>query len=673
MTLEEKQTLQKKLNVVTRAEGYMDIMMYVPDNNVKVADVTSNDISKYSDIRTISNIKDYTSSSIATLEENLWLLNGRFITPSEGRTYKGYMSNSVSNENGQFKTNPNLDIKLSMKSKVEYMSIILNPSVKSGYPKIINLYCYDENGTQIGSTLQKDISKETSLPNVVYEVNLENVASLKLEFVDTATPYRRIRVSNIMFGKVLTLDQDQVENTDYLDKCSYVVDTIPSRTFSFTVNNYDKKYNVDNPNNSYMSLDKQTKIMFRNGYNVYGYYEEVDDQGNTKGYIENPNKVQEIVWDGWKELRLMEVTTDGEDTCTFSCGSILDIMDDTYTHELFPGEGRRVAKIVEDLLNFEGLPLNTITFSTDDNNVNYGDYIINTVLPDAPVREIIQLLAFSIGATILIQDDNTIRFANVNINDESTYPYKHKFTYDNFESTPSAEELEHTDKISLPKYNTKKVNQIEEKLQTIELTAFNQEVNYGECTPTKYAISAENLNEGSVRTAELYSRRGFFTSNLVGDNPLKVDIIGYKLETKQTQDRTNTSDTLIIDTQLMGSDTNDVIKNKYKAWYNKKFKYTMNTRGEILVNAGDFAEIETPFSGTKSKNNSLQSGGIFDNITDIGNENNYGEDVDDNLEANKPENTVTKTEQSELLRTYVLSNHITFDGTWSGDMEVIAL
>ena len=52
----------------------------------------------------------------------------------------------------------------------------------------------------------------------------------------------------------------------------------------------------------------------------------------------------------------------------------------------------------------------------------------------------------------------------------------------------------------------------------------------------------------------------------------------------------------------------------------------MTTRGEPLIDAGDYAEIETPFSGTDS-----------------------------------------------LLKTYVLQNHISFDGTWSGDMEVIAL
>ena len=67
----------------------------------------------------------------------------------------------------------------------------------------------------------------------------------------------------------------------------------------------------------------------------------------------------------------------------------------------------------------------------------------------------------------------------------------------------------------------------------------------------------------------------------------------------------------------------EIIKNKYRLWYGKKFKYTMQTRGEPLVDAGDWTTIQSPFSST--------------------------------------------------LNCYVLQNHLKFNGAWSGDMEVIAL
>ncbi len=260
---------QKYLNVTTRAESYMDIMMYLPDNSVSIANINSDDILQYSNIDSLKDIKNYTSTTIATLEENLWLLNGSFINPTAGRLYNGYISNSMSNEDGQFETNPTIDIELSNTGKVEHFSIVLNPAVKSGYPKQVNVTFIDRDDVEL-ATLTKDVTKETSLPNLVYDVNLENVAKLKIEFVDTMTPKRRIRVSSMMFGKILVLNQNQVLNTDYLDKCSYVPDSIPSRTFSFTMENYDKRYNIDNPSNGYVNLDSQTRVMIRNGYNIFG-------------------------------------------------------------------------------------------------------------------------------------------------------------------------------------------------------------------------------------------------------------------------------------------------------------------------------------------------------------------------------------------------------------------
>ena len=71
------------------------------------------------------------------------------------------------------------------------------------------------------------------------------------------------------------------------------------------------------------------------------------------------------------------------------------------------------------------------------------------------------------------------------------------------------------------------------------------------------------------------------------------------------------------------NDTSEYIKRKYLEWYKKKFKYTYNGRGEPLVNAGDYGIIQTQFSAK--------------------------------------------------MPVYILRNHWTFDGTWSGDMEVIAL
>lgn len=609
---------QKYLNVPTRAEGYLDIMMYVPDTSVSIANVSSDDVLSYARIESLKNIKEYTNTTIATLEENLWLLNGAFINPTPGRRYNGYISNTMSDSEGNFTTNPSIMVELASISDIEFFSIILNPAVKSGYPKQVDITLLNSANEELGK-FSKDISKESSLPNLVFEMKTNQVAKLKIDFIGTVSPHRRIRVSNVMFGKVLTLTQNEILNSDYLDKCSYVPDSIPSRTFSFTTENYDKRYNIDNPNNGYVDLDRQTRIMIRNGYNIYGYDE-------TTKEINNPDMIQEIEWDDWKELRLLNITTNDDDTCTFESGSILDMMTDTYTMERFV-PNRNVRQIVYNLLAFMGLGVDTVEFSKDDNGKDYGDYIINTVLPELPVRELIQLLAFSVGATLLIRDNGTIKFANLNLeNPEASITNHHSFTYNDFTSIPRAEQLENTTKISLPKYNAL-VSASEEQIQTVEVSAYDVDVTYSPCSPTGARKADDDTSQGSIQNADLYARRGHLKMNIpVANVPTKVVIVGNKINITQTQDRTVTNDTLIIDTKLMKEDPGDKIKAKYINWYSKKFKYIMNTRGEPLVDAGDYAEIQTPFSGTE-----------------------------------------------KLLKTYVLQNHITFDGTWGGDMEVIAL
>lgn len=600
---------QKYLNIPIRAEGYIDIIMYAQDAKVNIANISSNSVNTYSNIETLKDIKSYTNTTIATLEENMWLLNGRFPNPTPGVRYNGYISNEVSDEQGNFTTNPKIDIELATISEIESFSLILNSAVPSGYPKQIKCTFY--NGETILTDITQDLTTVDTLPNVIFDVNQENVTKVIVEFIGTRRGKRRIRLSNLMFGRVINLDQNQVISTDYTDKCSYVPDSIPSRIFSFTMNNYNQIYNIDNPENGYINLDRNTVVLIRNGYNIFGY-----DEENQR--MDNPDKFQQIEWDDWKELRLLNITT-SDDTCTFECGSVLDMMEDTYTNETFINN-RSVESITDTLMQFEGLPDNTIIFSNDDDGKSYGAYTINTVLPELPVRELIQLLAFSVGATLLIQDDGTIKFTNLKLNDLSSFTNHHEFSYKDFASVPAAEQLENTTNISLPKYNSTTENDVTEIVRTT--VAQNQvEITYSECVP----VSA--LPENKVVPISMFCKRANLNVSVSEAEPqIEVTIMGHKISTVETQERSVTKDTLIIDTKLMKEDPGDKIKEKYKSWYSKKFKYTMDTRGEPLVDAGDIAKIQTPFSG-----------------------------------------------EDQLINGYVLQNHIAFDGSWSGDMEVVKL
>lgn len=697
---------ENHLKARTRKEGYIDIIMYTPDTNIQVSSVTSTDKLNICNIDAVTDLDKYNSGTVATLEENLWLLDGRFIV-YQGTPIDGYVSESVSDENGEFETNPKMKVNLAHVSNIENFSVMLNPAVPSAYPKSIIVHCYNASDTEVATFTERIEWEDTSgshiletLPSVNFEINTNDISYLEIEFVKTRFRHRRIRVSTIMFGKTIYLDQDAVLNVDFDDKTSYVCDTLPSRTFSFDVNNYDGFYNIDNPENGYINLTRQTRIRFRNGYNVFGYeynqdgtvkmedefeyttveqqvYDDegnpvVDEDGNPVTHYVGVATVKranafpvinyelgegaEIEWDNWKELRLMDVSANADESATFTCGSLLDVMEETYTTDIYPNDERRVAEIVNDVLVYEGFDLNSVEFSTDVNGTNFGDYRINVPIPEVTCKEVLQLLAFSVGATLLIKDNGHIKFANLNISDPTTFTNSYTWHYTDFESIPAAEQLDtvnNLSQISMPKYYA----QLEQKgdidnfvannsaittgnvyshckvITTATCTSVSNEVTYSDAYVIGARLSDENsqsvLQAVSLGTIRLYSKRGLISLiGFSGGEEVKVEIIGYPIEIKTIQERNVTSDSLVLNTQVMQYDitvnnTSECIKRKYLEWYKKKFKYTYNGRGEPLVNAGDYGVIQTQFSAE--------------------------------------------------MPVYILRNHWTFDGTWSGDMEVIAL
>lgn len=689
----DRQEFENHLKAQTRKEGYIEIIMYTPDLSIQVANVTSSDKLSLSNINSITDINKFTSNTIATLEENLWLLNGRFIV-YQGGTIDGYISNSVSDENGDFSTNPTIRLDLShVAPTIENFAVVLNSAVPSGYPKDITVYCYDSSNNLIGQPITENIEWQEptgevdendepiyqtklleTLPSVNFNLNKNNVDHIIIECGSTRFRNRRIRISSIMFGKTLVLDQSEIVNVDYTDKTSYVCDTLPSRVFKFDMNNYSGVYNIDNPENGYINLDKNTRVRFRCGYNVYGYV--YDQNGHVEmenGFsVIDPNQDGvEIEWDNWKELRLMDVSANADESATFTAGSLLDIMEDTYTADIYPDSPRTLSEISRNVLTFEGLDLNSIEWSSDGikkptyeggqllpydqwPDTSYDAYEINTPIPEVPCKQVLQLLAFSVGATILIKDNGHIKFANLDLNDNTTFTNNYEWDYQDFESIPAAEPLENVnnlDEISLPKYysdldrsgtetfidpNTGTIYANCKVVTTVKLTAYDNEVTYSDCYPVGARIPDAN-SPASIAYYELYGKRGIITlTGIPAGGEIEVEICGYPVNTKQIQERTVTSDSLILDTKIMNYDVNkytsagtipqdgtEMIKRKYLDWYKKKFKYTFSTRGEPLVNAGDYGIIQTQFT--------------------------------------------------EQMPVYILQNHWIFNGAWSGDMEVIAL
>ena len=595
---------QTDLNEPLRGLTDVDIMMFLPDKNVSFPSnaVTLNKqaLSYTSNLQSLLEFSSLPQANIATFENNSWILDGSFISPSEaysggGDSYTGYISNELTDDNGDYTTNPILSVSLSaIVPNVEYLSIKFAGGIDTSYPKIFKIRTYGTSDLIEEHVF--NMSEQTGLPLLVAEIKNSNVARVEFEFVGTVCPHRRSRLNKIMFGKAEQVEKHYLQSWKIDDKASLVADSIPTKTLTYDIINYDGDYNIDNPGNKIPKDYKDALILFTFGM----------EKNNLWKYAPT------------KTFNLTDISTTSDGVVTFSCGSLLDVLTDTYDRDIYEGK-RTIKEVMTDLLSFSGV-------GTDQCELNeFADYEINIPLPESPVREIIQRLAFSCGATLTVNDDNKIIFSKKNIiptSETSKFMFSQPKPFNSagvLLEEPNAEALANTTNIGMYTYDSKIVTEYDENgneklsdlgsadISTVNATRISFSATAGSAQFDEQSI--ENQYAQIVRISEVYSQHAVITLTWTDTAtlPITVNVYGKKVETTKTMPKTANMDTLLLDSGLALTVPDNLIKPAnpnpntfyYTDWYGAKFKYICKTRNEYLVKAGDIIYFETPFSNGK--------------------------------------------------------------------------
>ncbi len=597
---------QTDLNESLRGLTDVDIMMFLPDKNISFPSnaVTLNTkaLSYTSNLQSLLEFSSLPQANIATFENNSWILDGSFISPSAaygggGDSYTGYISNEMTDNDGNYTTNPILSVTLSAAAKnIEYLSIQFAGGIDTSYPKSFKIRTYDSNNEQINEHIF-DMTKQTGLPLLVATIGDTNVKKVEFEFVGTICPHRRSRLNKVMFGKAEEVEKHYLQDWKIDDKASLVADSIPTKTLTYSVINYDGDYDIDNPGNKIPKNYGDVLVMFTFGMEKDGLWKYAPT----------------------KTFNLTDISTTPDGVITFDCGSLLDTLTKTYDHDIYEGP-RTIKEIISNLLVFSNV-------STDQCELNdFSEYKINIPLPEAPVREIIQRLAFSCGATLTVNDDNKIIFSKKNISDTASVP---KFMFhqpEPFNSAgllleePNAEALTNTMNIGMYTYDSKIVteyddngNEILSELGTVDVATINPtRISFSTAAGSAQFDDADlEAQYAEVTPIEVFSQHALIQVAVAeaATMPIKVKVLGKKVETTKTMPKTANMDTLLLDSGMAyETDTqkvsefltkqanSDKTRFYYDDWYGAKFKYVLKTRGEYLVKAGDMIYFETPFS-----------------------------------------------------------------------------
>ena len=169
---------QADLNESLRGLTNVDIMMFLPDKNISfpsnAVTVNKQSLSYTTNLQSLLEFSSLPQANIATFENNSWILDGSFISPSQvygggGDSYTGYISNDMTDDNGNYTTNPVLTISLSAAAPIiEYLSIKFAGGIDTSYPKTFKIRTYNTNSLIKEYTI--DMSTQTGLPLLVVQI-----------------------------------------------------------------------------------------------------------------------------------------------------------------------------------------------------------------------------------------------------------------------------------------------------------------------------------------------------------------------------------------------------------------------------------------------------------------------------------------------------------------------
>lgn len=76
---------------------------------------------------------------------------------------------------------------------------------------------------------------------------------------------QRLRIMSILFGLGFMFDNNSLISTSWKSEVAHLSDTLPSKTFSFTINNLSREFSADNPHSFVAFLEEQQDVEFEYG------------------------------------------------------------------------------------------------------------------------------------------------------------------------------------------------------------------------------------------------------------------------------------------------------------------------------------------------------------------------------------------------------------------------
>lgn len=362
-------------------ESYVEVSLDIADPDaLNDASSSDNGASYISNTPQIVSEVDKVIVPYLTLEQNMWLLDGkREVIPTENYQKCGYIGDVVSDSYGVFSEKmPIITVSFSeVHNKIIPAVTITWGSAYGEYAVDFDVIAY--NGNTV--VAEKEVLGNTTSKTVV-EMDIIGYDRITIAVRKWCLPYHRARIEEIFVGMNKVYGKANLFSYSHTQTVDPVSASLPKAEVSFSIDNIDNSYNPLYPSGLSKYLMERQEVQARYGYKI----------GNAVEWIDG----------GTFYLSEWDAPQNGL-TADFKARDLLEYMTDTFYEGLYDPNGTSLYDLAEQVLIKANLPLNrdgSVKWVIDESLKN-----IYTVAP-LPVDTLANclLMIANAGGCVLYQD-----------------------------------------------------------------------------------------------------------------------------------------------------------------------------------------------------------------------------------------------------------------------------
>ena len=374
------------------SEGFVEVTYQIDDPNAKVNEVTTTDTPQML-LSALDELADGTAQEVtpyATLEQNLWLLNGRKTTIPTGLPYgySGYISDALCNEQCEFVgTRPSVTVAFEgTVARLPGVTITWSEAL-GDYPTAYTIHLVGGDGHV---TSYHQVGNGTTS---IVEQELVDFNAITIEIVSWNRPYRRARIAELFPGVKKVYNKENLLSFSCSESLDPVSASLPKYSIQFEIDNIDDAFNPTNPEGLAKYMIERQKIQTRYGFRL----------GNEVAWIPG----------GVYYLSEWSAPQNGL-SASFAARDLLGFLNGTYFRGKFFAGPKSLLELAKDVLKAANLPSVRSGWEQwvlDEDALGAVD--TTAPLPMASCGECLQLIANAAGCTIFFDRNGVLHIAKL--------------------------------------------------------------------------------------------------------------------------------------------------------------------------------------------------------------------------------------------------------------------